>query len=54
MVCFQCRNIQLLQFGGWPVGAKVPKSPAAVLKLLESVMYWQHQTGNTPVIVHCM
>ena len=50
----QTRDVQLLQFGGWPDQAKVPTNPGSVLKLLETVLYWQHQTGNTPVIVHCM
>ena len=50
----QIRNVQLIQYLGWPDGAKVPTSPASVIKLLDEMMYWQHQTDNAPVIVHCM
>ena len=51
---FQSRNVQLIQYGGWPERAKVPGSPASVLKLLEDVVHLQQQTGKAPVIVHCM
>jgi len=50
----QSRNVQLIQYAGWPERAKVPRSTASVLKLLKDVVHLQQQTENAPVIVHCM
>ncbi|XP_052777696.1 receptor-type tyrosine-protein phosphatase mu-like isoform X2 [Mya arenaria] len=48
------RKLQQIQFEGWPDDSALPSSPRDVLRLLDAVQYWQHQSGNNPVLVHCM
>ncbi|XP_052777233.1 receptor-type tyrosine-protein phosphatase epsilon-like [Mya arenaria] len=48
------RKLQQIQFEGWPDDSALPTSPKNVINLLEAVQYWQHQSGNNPVLVHCM
>ncbi|WAR24556.1 PTPRT-like protein [Mya arenaria] len=50
----QTRKIQQIQFEGWPDVSALPSSPKDVLNLYDAVQYWQHQSGNNPVLVHCM
>ncbi|XP_052777592.1 uncharacterized protein LOC128214917 [Mya arenaria] len=48
------RKLQQIQFEGWPDDSALPSSPKSVINLLHAVQYWQHQSGNKPVLVHCM
>ncbi|WAR24622.1 PTPRM-like protein [Mya arenaria] len=48
------RTLQQIQFEGWPDDSALPSSPKDVIYLLDAVQYWQHQSGNNPVLVHCM
>ncbi|XP_052776954.1 uncharacterized protein LOC128214498 isoform X2 [Mya arenaria] len=50
----QTRKLQQIQFESWPDDSALPSSPKDVLSLLDSVQFWQHQSGNNPVLVHCM
>ncbi|WAR24620.1 PTPRU-like protein [Mya arenaria] len=44
------RGLQQIQFESWPAGSALPSSPKDVLNLLDAVQYWQHQSGNNPVL----
>ncbi|WAR24844.1 PTPRA-like protein [Mya arenaria] len=48
------RKLQQIQFEGWPDDSTLPSSPKGFINLLDAVQYWQHQSGNNPVLVHCM
>ncbi|WAR24613.1 PTPRM-like protein [Mya arenaria] len=48
------RKLQLIQFEGWPNYSALPSSPKDIINLFDAVQYWQHQSGNNPVLVHCM
>ncbi|WAR24853.1 PTPRT-like protein, partial [Mya arenaria] len=48
------RKLQQIQFEDWPDDSALPSSPKDVINLLDTVQYWQHQSGNNPVLVHCM
>ncbi|WAR24508.1 PTPRU-like protein [Mya arenaria] len=48
------RKLQLIQFEGWPDDSALPSSPKDIINLFDAVQYWQHQSGNNPVLVHCM
>ncbi|XP_052778049.1 receptor-type tyrosine-protein phosphatase S-like [Mya arenaria] len=48
------RKLQQIQFENWPVDSALPSSPKDVLNLLDAVQYWQHQSGNNAVLVHCI
>ncbi|XP_052776637.1 uncharacterized protein LOC128214286 isoform X2 [Mya arenaria] len=48
------RKLQQIQFEGWPDDSALPSSPRSVIHLLDAVQYWHHQSGNNPVLVHCM
>ncbi|WAR24562.1 PTPRU-like protein, partial [Mya arenaria] len=47
-------KLQQIQFENWPVDSALPSSPKDVLNLLDAVQYWQHQSGNNAVLVHCI
>ncbi|CAH1243399.1 PTPRT [Branchiostoma lanceolatum] len=50
------RTVKIFQLTGWPRDQKTPPSPcqAAMITLLSEVERWQQQTGNEPIVVHCI
>eukprot|EP00058_Branchiostoma_floridae_P017034 XP_002602522.1 hypothetical protein BRAFLDRAFT_93828 [Branchiostoma floridae] len=50
------RMVKIFQLTGWPRDEKTPPSPcqAAMITLLSEVERWQQQTGNEPIVVHCI
>ncbi|XP_019645297.1 PREDICTED: receptor-type tyrosine-protein phosphatase U-like [Branchiostoma belcheri] len=50
------RTVKIFQLTGWPRDEKTPPSPcqAAMIALLSEVERWQQQTGNEPIVVHCI
>lgn len=56
-ICFiskEPRKIKQFQVKFWPDAAQKPRSAKELLDLMELVHLWQRNTGNNPVIVHCM
>ncbi|XP_035699666.1 receptor-type tyrosine-protein phosphatase mu-like [Branchiostoma floridae] len=50
------RMVKIFQLTGWPGDEKTPPSPCqtAMITLLSEVERWQQQTGNEPIVVHCI
>ncbi|XP_066299153.1 receptor-type tyrosine-protein phosphatase alpha-like [Branchiostoma lanceolatum] len=50
------RTVKIFQLTGWPRDQTTPPSPcqAAMITLLSEVERWQQQTGNEPIVVHCI
>ncbi|KAK3607676.1 hypothetical protein CHS0354_010665 [Potamilus streckersoni] len=48
------RRVRLSRATYWPDRKPIPKSPSAMLKQIDMLQNWQQETGNKPIIVHCM
>lgn len=48
------RKIKQFQVKFWPDAEQRPRSAKDLLEVMELVHIWQRNTGNNPVIVHCM
>ncbi|KAL3868052.1 hypothetical protein ACJMK2_040891 [Sinanodonta woodiana] len=50
----ECRKVRLSRSMYWADGESVPKSPSSMLMQIDLIQSWQQETGNKPIIVHCM
>ncbi|KAL4236494.1 hypothetical protein ACF0H5_004880 [Mactra antiquata] len=48
------RNVVQVQFGGWKMYEKLPKTKDSILSLYETIQSLQRTVGDQPLLVHCM
>ncbi|KAL3867987.1 hypothetical protein ACJMK2_040828 [Sinanodonta woodiana] len=48
------RRVHLSRATYWADRKNVPNSPTAMLKQIDLIQGWQQETGNKPIVVHCM